>query len=82
MRPPRLHVADEELDLAVVMPRRDELQQHIAEVVPQQQFVALEARGFLILFILPSQGCQTVGERLFFYLPYNFRSYQITRFAK
>jgi uncharacterized lipoprotein YajG len=31
------------------MPRRDEQRhQHIAEVVPQQQFVALEARGFLI----------------------------------
>jgi hypothetical protein len=40
------------------MPRRDEQRhQHIAEVVPQQQFIALEARGFLIFFILPSQGC-------------------------
>jgi hypothetical protein len=37
------------------MPRRDEQRhQHIAEVVPQQQFVALEARGFLIFFILPT----------------------------
>jgi hypothetical protein len=48
------------------MPRRDEqLHQHIAEVVPQQQFVTLEARVFLIFFILPSQGCQTVGEAVF-----------------
>ena len=33
-------------------------------------------------FILPSQKCQTLGDGLFFYLAYNFGSWQITRFAK
>jgi hypothetical protein len=36
----------------------------------------------LLAFFLPSQKYQTLGEEVFFYLAYNFRSWQITRFTK
>jgi hypothetical protein len=49
------------------MPRRDEQRhQHIAEVVPQQQFVALEARGFLIFLFYQVKDVKLL-ERCYFF---------------
>jgi hypothetical protein len=42
----------------------------------------LEALVGLLFFILPSSKYQTFEEGLFFYSPYCFGSWQITRFAK